>query len=93
MNLPGRKQKSSSRMQRTIRTLLSSALVCSTVQAFAAPPEKQFSQPENALILTPPAPATPRINGPDIFGVRPGWHLTPLPVASPENSPVSANIP
>jgi alpha-galactosidase len=26
----------------------------------------------NAYILTPPAPATPRINGPDIFGVRPG---------------------
>ena len=26
----------------------------------------------NALILTPPAPATPRINGPTIFGVRPG---------------------
>ena len=23
-------------------------------------------------ILTPPAPATPRINGPDVFGVRPG---------------------
>src|SRR5208283_2381540 len=26
----------------------------------------------SALILTPPAPATPRINGPNIFGVRPG---------------------
>jgi alpha-galactosidase len=25
-----------------------------------------------AAILTPPAPATPRINGPNIFGVRPG---------------------
>ncbi|HUZ07465.1 MAG TPA: alpha-galactosidase, partial [Candidatus Paceibacterota bacterium] len=23
-------------------------------------------------ILTPPAPHTPRINGPDVFGVRPG---------------------
>jgi hypothetical protein len=23
-------------------------------------------------ILTPPAPATPRINGPNVFGVRPG---------------------
>jgi alpha-galactosidase len=28
-----------------------------------------FSQP---VILTPPAPDTPRINGPDIFGARPG---------------------
>ncbi len=28
-----------------------------------------FSQP---AILTPPAPDTPRINGPNIFGVRPG---------------------
>ncbi len=27
---------------------------------------------EEAVILTPPAPATPRINGPKIFGVRPG---------------------
>ncbi len=26
----------------------------------------------NAYILTPPAPSTPRINGPDVFGVRPG---------------------
>jgi alpha-galactosidase len=26
----------------------------------------------SAVILTPPAPATPRINGPTIFGVRPG---------------------
>lgn len=26
----------------------------------------------SAVILTPPAPATPRINGPDIFGARPG---------------------
>src|SRR5208282_44006 len=25
-----------------------------------------------SYILTPPAPATPRINGPDVFGVRPG---------------------
>jgi alpha-galactosidase len=26
----------------------------------------------SAAILTPPAPATPRINGPNVFGVRPG---------------------
>jgi alpha-galactosidase len=28
--------------------------------------------PDDAAILTPPAPATPRINGASIFGVRPG---------------------
>ena len=28
--------------------------------------------PAAPYILTPPAPATPRINGPDVFGVRPG---------------------
>jgi alpha-galactosidase len=28
--------------------------------------------PEEAVILTPPSPATPRINGPSVFGVRPG---------------------
>jgi alpha-galactosidase len=28
--------------------------------------------PDTPYILTPPAPHTPRINGPDIFGVRPG---------------------
>ncbi|MBI2497256.1 MAG: alpha-galactosidase [Opitutae bacterium] len=28
-----------------------------------------------AAILTPPAPATPRINGPSVFGVRPGSPL------------------
>ena len=33
-----------------------------------------FGQTTNVApyILTPPAPATPRINGPDVFGVRPG---------------------
>jgi alpha-galactosidase len=35
---------------------------------FAIATQMAFSQP---LILTPPAPPTPRINGPDIFGVRP----------------------
>jgi alpha-galactosidase len=35
----------------------------------AAPVTNAFVAP---YILTPPAPATPRINGPNIFGVRPG---------------------
>jgi alpha-galactosidase len=30
---------------------------------------------DSAAILTPPAPATPRINGPSVFGVRPGSPL------------------
>jgi len=30
------------------------------------------SAPSEPVILTPPAPATPRINGPWIYGVRPG---------------------
>src|SRR5581483_5280647 len=37
-------------------------------EAVAAPP------PEQAVILTPPPSAAPRINGPTIFGARPG-HL------------------
>ena len=78
-------------MQRTIRTLLISTIVCSTVQTFAALPEKQFSQPENALILTPTAPATPRINGPNIFGVRPGSaFLYSIPATG--NRPMSFSV-
>ena len=30
------------------------------------------SADDSAAIRTPPAPATPRINGPTVFGVRPG---------------------
>jgi len=37
-----------------------------------ARPETIFGPHEDAVILTPPAPATPRINGAPIFGVRPG---------------------
>jgi alpha-galactosidase len=39
------------------------------VLLFAAATRMAFSQP---VILTPPAPDTPRINGPDVFGVSPG---------------------
>ena len=31
-----------------------------------------FAPPEEAVVLTPPAPRTPRINGASVFGVRPG---------------------
>jgi alpha-galactosidase len=43
-----------------------SILVVVQACAFAA------ETPSNAAIRTPPAPATPRINGPAIFGARPG---------------------
>ncbi len=35
-------------------------------------PAARLAATESAEILTPVAPSTPRINGPDIFGVRPG---------------------
>src|SRR5208283_2320754 len=45
---------------------------CGVVLLLAAAVQPAFSQP---VILTPPAPDTPRINGPDVFGVRPGSPL------------------
>jgi len=46
-------------------------------------------------ILTPPAPATPRINGPDVFGVRPGSpFLYTIPVTGDRPMAFSAdNLP
>jgi alpha-galactosidase len=35
-------------------------------------PRRRRADTPKAEILTPPAPATPRINGPSVFGVRPG---------------------
>ncbi len=35
-------------------------------------PETVEAPPEEAVILTPKPPATPRINGPKVYGVRPG---------------------
>lgn len=48
--------------------LLSLVLACATLTALGAnnPPT------EEAIILTPPTPPTPRINGPLVYGVRPG---------------------
>ena len=40
-----------------------------------ARPETVAAPHEDAVILTPPAPPTPRINGAAIFGVRPGHAL------------------
>ena len=48
--------------------LLLALCLCCAVNLRAA----DTNAPAAPYILTPPAPATPRINGPDIFGVRPG---------------------
>ena len=55
----------------TIKALLICALSSSAALTLAALPEEQGSPTGNTLILTPPAPTTPRINGPGVFGVRP----------------------
>lgn len=48
--------------------------------------------PEQAVILTPPPAATPRINGPTIFGVRPGHPvLYRLPVTGEKPIELSAD--
>lgn len=47
-------------------------LILATVSQSAFAQSKAKADSLNAYILTPPAPATPRINGPSIFGVRPG---------------------
>jgi hypothetical protein len=49
------------------------ALSCSVASAAAdAPATKNEPRDYTARILTPKAPATPRINGPTIYGQRPG---------------------
>jgi len=57
---------------RTIKTLVICFLYCSAALTFASPPDEQISPTGNALILTPPAPVMPRINGATVCGVRPG---------------------
>ena len=50
--------------------------ICFAIIAAAAlaacEPETSDPQADSAVILTPPAPAAPRINGAPVFGVRPG---------------------
>jgi len=48
--------------------LLNLALACVTLTA----PGATNTPPEEPVILTPPAPPAPRINGPLVYGVRPG---------------------
>src|ERR1017187_6773294 len=56
--------------------LLLALCLCVTVHLRAADTNALAAPVTNTVvapyILTPPAPATPRINGPDVFGVRPG---------------------
>src|SRR5882724_3918781 len=52
-----------------LRAADTNASAVSVTNAPAAPVTNIVVAP---YILTPPAPATPRINGPDVFGVRPG---------------------
>ena len=54
--------------------VLCAATVACAPAIFAQTNDNQSKQPspESAEIRTPHAPATPRINGADIFGVRPG---------------------
>ena len=56
--------------------LLLALCLCVTIHLRAADTNAPAAPATNAVIapyiLTPPAPATPRINGPDVFGVRPG---------------------
>ena len=49
--------------------LLFALIFCCVIQLRAADTN---AVPVNYYILTPPAPATPRINGASVFGVRPG---------------------
>jgi alpha-galactosidase len=46
--------------------------ICLTATTMAAVANQPISPEPASEIRTPPAPPTPRINGPDIFGVRPG---------------------
>ncbi|HTY86459.1 MAG TPA: putative Ig domain-containing protein [Candidatus Acidoferrum sp.] len=52
--------------------MLGAAIFKSELSAAQSVPAPSTNSDIASLILTPPAPDTPRINGPDIFGVRPG---------------------
>ena len=57
-------------MQHRLILLLAAALLGTTA---AAQPEPSAQIPDlSPYILTPPTPPTPRINGPKVFGARPG---------------------
>ncbi len=58
-----------------LRVGLVVSLLASPLAARASAPASSPTQPAAAaarVVLTPPAPATPRVNGPGVFGVRPG---------------------
>src|SRR3954464_9857428 len=48
-------------------------VICVSIAGSAQENEQKQSPPDlSSRILTPPAPATPRINGPSVYGQRPG---------------------
>ncbi len=55
-----------------ITTLAIVALGAMCLNVFPGPASLRAVGDENSRILTPPAPDTPRVNGPGVFGVRPG---------------------
>src|SRR5881628_3021370 len=63
-----------SRRPRLLAVVAAAALSLASSQAPAAdpPPATQPAPDLSSRILTPPPPATPRINGPRVYGERPG---------------------
>ena len=57
---------------RLLSLLLRSGLVAMAVGGSSGPASAAEPASAGAVILTPKAPETPRVNGPGVFGVRPG---------------------
>src|SRR5436190_15227537 len=58
-------------LRRLVAVVGALCLTCSAALAAEAPATAP-KVPDNKIILTPKAPAEPRINGARVFGVRPG---------------------
>ena len=64
--------------------LLNLVLLCATW----AMADTNNTLPEEPVILTPPAPLAPRINGPKVYGVRPArrfFTVSPAPASAPDD--------
>lgn len=68
-----------------LNALGTAALVCSGIVLPAAPaaaePINAAAPPQTAVILTPKPARSPRINGPAVYGIRPGtpfWYTIPV---------------
>ena len=66
-------------LPRTLAALLGLLPLASALAADPSPTASPAAAPAADMIRTPPAPATPRINGPRVYGARPGhpffYHL------------------